>query len=115
VPLDINWDVNLDRLTPMSPGDISTWYKPHESGLSYVPYNNYAAFLHEGEMVLTRAQADAYRGGGSIDYNAMAAAMSAAVGSMSIGLDGETVGRVISPRVDNELGNMAYQNRYSRG
>lgn len=32
-------------------------------GLDYVPYDNYLARLHEGEMVLTKAQANAYRGG----------------------------------------------------
>lgn len=33
----------------------------HAAGLSYVPYDNYPANLHEGEMVLTRLQAQAYR------------------------------------------------------
>lgn len=35
----------------------------HATGLSYVPYDNYAARLHEGEMVLTRSQANLYRRG----------------------------------------------------
>jgi len=30
-------------------------------GLEYVPYDDYAALLHEGEMVLTKAEARAYR------------------------------------------------------
>lgn len=30
-------------------------------GLRYVPFDNYMARLHQGEMVLTRAEADAYR------------------------------------------------------
>lgn len=34
-------------------------------GLSYVPYDNYPARLHEGERVLTAAEARAYKGGGS--------------------------------------------------
>ena len=33
----------------------------HAQGLEYVPYDDYAAMLHEGEMVLTRAEARAYR------------------------------------------------------
>lgn len=33
----------------------------HASGLAYVPFNGYIAELHEGEMVLTRAQADGIR------------------------------------------------------
>lgn len=33
----------------------------HKNGLDYVPYNGYLAELHEGEMVLTRAEATDYR------------------------------------------------------
>lgn len=40
-----------------------TW-KPHATGLYDVPYDGYAAILHAGERVLTRAQADEYRKGG---------------------------------------------------
>ena len=34
-----------------------------ETGLDYVPYDNFLARLHEGEMVLTKNQANALRGG----------------------------------------------------
>lgn len=34
-------------------------------GLDYVPYNNYVANLHRGEMVLTADEADSYRRGNS--------------------------------------------------
>lgn len=34
-----------------------------ETGLGYVPYNNYLTTLDEGEMVLTKAQAERYRRG----------------------------------------------------
>lgn len=37
----------------------------HAGGLDYVPFNGYVAQLHRGEMVLTRAEAQDYRGGGS--------------------------------------------------
>ena len=33
----------------------------YAQGLEYVPYDDYAALLHEGEMVLTKAEARAYR------------------------------------------------------
>lgn len=36
----------------------------HAGGLTYVPYNGYLAELHEGEQVLTKAQASQYRNGG---------------------------------------------------
>lgn len=35
----------------------------HAGGLDYVPYNNYVAKLHRGEMVLTSEEATAYRKG----------------------------------------------------
>lgn len=35
----------------------------HAKGLDYVPYDGYIAELHEGEMILTRAQASAVRRG----------------------------------------------------
>lgn len=35
----------------------------HAGGLDYVPYNNYVANLHRGEMVLTADEATAYRKG----------------------------------------------------
>lgn len=35
----------------------------HAGGLDYVPYNNYSANLHRGEMVLTADEADKYRRG----------------------------------------------------
>ena len=36
----------------------------HANGLDYVPYNNYVANLHRGEMVLTAREAENYRNGG---------------------------------------------------
>lgn len=46
----------------------SVWYKPwtwfsHATGNDYVPYDNYTALLHKGEMVLTSSEADDYRQG----------------------------------------------------
>lgn len=35
----------------------------YSTGLSYVPYNDFPAFLHEGEAVLTKAQASLWRAG----------------------------------------------------
>lgn len=36
----------------------------HAGGLDYVPYNDYVANLHRGEMVLTAREAENYRNGG---------------------------------------------------
>lgn len=49
------------------------WYaaqKQHAYGLGRVPYDNYAALLHEGERVLTAREArEADRGGGAVTVN----------------------------------------------
>lgn len=39
----------------------------HETGLNYVPYDNYLAFLHKGEAVLTKEEASAWRNGTEAD------------------------------------------------
>ena len=41
----------------------------HAGGLSYVPFDGYIAELHRGEMVLTRAQSEAYRKGMRMGYS----------------------------------------------
>ena len=52
-----------DEIWTMMSGETSA--SPNAYGLSYVPYDNYPARLHEGERVLTAAEARAYKGGGS--------------------------------------------------
>lgn len=42
--------------------------KSHAAGLEYVPYDNYGALLHRGEMVLTALEARAYRAERYADY-----------------------------------------------
>lgn len=66
--LDLNFDLAASSgaisLNPAIPG--------YAKGLDYVPYDNYLARLHEGEMVLTKQQANAVRSGktgGDIIFN----------------------------------------------
>ena len=42
---------------------IMNLFKSHAVGNDYVPYDNYLASLHKGEMVLTKMEADKYRQG----------------------------------------------------
>lgn len=57
---DKNVNVNVNGITESDSVDGSAF-----GGLRYVPFDNYLARLHQGEMVLTRAEADAYRNGAS--------------------------------------------------
>ena len=43
-------------------GPLTEVSYPHAYGLPYVPYDDYPARLHRGEMVLTRNEAEQYRG-----------------------------------------------------
>jgi hypothetical protein len=51
-------EVNVDVTGTPNTADVDG---SHAGGLRYVPFNDYVARLHQGEMVLTRAEADAYR------------------------------------------------------
>lgn len=46
---------------------IGGFGRSHAAGLNYVPYDNYAANLHKGEMVLTALEARAYRAERSLE------------------------------------------------
>lgn len=58
----------------------------HKTGLDYVPYDNYPAFLHKGEAVLTSTQASSYRSAGLSAAGALAAISSATSGVLPSGL-----------------------------
>lgn len=77
-------------------------------GMDFVPYDEYPALLHRGEMVLTAAEASTYRlalngvggSGGGVDYSALASAMS----GLTVQMDGRTVGRLVEPHVSLSQG-----------
>ena len=52
VEVAVNYNINKGKDLPSV---------KNAQGLEYVPYDDYSALLHEGEMVLTRAEARAYR------------------------------------------------------
>lgn len=96
--------------TPNLPG--------HDTGLRYVPYDNYVARLHKGETVLTRLEADMWRSGqhslpAAVDPAAIAEAMRRAVTGLTVELDGQTVGRMVAPAVSAAMGSQTRARRYT--
>lgn len=84
-------------------------------GLDYVPFDGYLSILHEGESILTAAEAQVWRnfryGGAStsnsIDYDALGGVMRDNVSAGgNVYLDGRTVGRVISASQANSYRNL---------
>lgn len=94
----------------------SSWYPGKASGLGYVPYDNYGAFLHRGEAVLTRQQAEEYRRNQSsaqpIDTEALAGAIVGALSGLSVTMDGKKVGNIVTEQVSR---NIAKKTRAMRG
>lgn len=75
-------------------------------GLDYVPYDNYPALLHKGEMILTAARASAFRAnGGKDDGGAMTAqAFRSALAGMAVEIDGRRAGALMERSVSRQQG-----------
>ena len=102
-----------EPIGPLPPGKAS--------GFRYVPYDNFRANLHMGEMVLPRHEADEYRRGGSMDNSGLIHAINAlsdrvtaimqqvaanTAGGQNVVLDtGILVGQM-APRLDAQLGTL---------
>lgn len=79
-------------------------------GLDYVPYDGYGAILHKGEMVLTAAEASAFRFGGHSSGSGFdASALAAAMQGVEVTMDGRMVGRLVERSVST-----AQSVRYAR-
>lgn len=81
--------------------------KGYAMGLDYVPYNEFPARLHEGEAVLTKAEADRWRRGESssaaVKSENLGQTLRDALQGMTIAMDGETVGRLVADTVSREI------------
>lgn len=91
----------------------------HATGLDYVPYNDYVARLHEGEAVLTKAEASLWRRGDDaggavgIDYGQLGQAVAAAMAGMSVQMDGQAVGVLVTGAVSREMGRRVKARQYT--
>lgn len=72
-----------------------------------VPYDNYPALLHRGEMVLNKSQARQFRdgeGGGSYDMSSLVNnAISSAMSKVYVMLNGDKVGDLTSRRIGRNI------------
>ncbi len=93
--------------------------KGFATGLDYVPYNNFSARLHEGEAVLTKAEASLWRRGDDaggavgIDYGRLGQAVAAAMAGMSVQMDGQAVGVLVTGAVSREMGRRVKARQYT--
>ena len=91
------------------------------TGLDYVPNDNFAANLHEGEAVLTKAEAADWRRRGSvqaIDYAAMGSAVGSAVREALSGIglytdDGTRIADMVTQRVSRNIAREAKNRRFA--
>ena len=91
------------------------------TGLDFVPYDNFFARLHEGEAVLTKAEAADWRRGGSvqaIDYAAMGSAVGSAVREALSGIglytdDGTRIADMVTQRVSRNIAREAKNRRFA--
>lgn len=95
---DINFRINTYGSIPYGYGyDYGPRRYGNAKGLNYVPYDNYPADLHRGEMVLTSTQAREYREernyNSGMDMSALIAGITSAVHA---GMQGATVKSYLS-------------------
>ncbi len=111
-------------LASMFGGSISMSFTPttgtpgqNAKGIGYVPYNNYLTYLHKGESVLSRTEAESWRKsaqdiGGSIDYDRLAAVLAAEMAGLTMQMDGQMIGALVAPTVSRNLEKEAWRGRY---
>ena len=101
-------------LTPSvtySSGEYYNWKYSHShaTGLDRVPFDGYVAELHRNEAILTSADADTWRRGGSsgVDYGEMARTISGAIiegmGQVGFYFDRDQVAAAVTQRVSQNI------------
>lgn len=84
------------------------------SGIDYVPSNGLGAILHEGEAVLNKRDATAWRNGGqqTISASALASAVRSSLEGIVVMMDKEAVGRLTAKTVSREIERNARAGRF---
>lgn len=108
------WGKAIQKLTNPAGRSFAT-------GIDYVPQDDYDARLHEGEAVLTKAEAADWRRGGSvqaIDYAAMGSAVGSAVREALSGIglytdDGTRIADMVTQRVSRNIAREAKNRRFA--
>lgn len=105
------WDALFNQPKPVD-GSYSV-------GLNYVPRDNFIARLHEGEAVLTKTEATAWRRGEGqgVDVAGIVGAVVQGVREglrgLAINMDGHAVGDLVTEQVSRNIAQAAWAGRYS--
>ena len=99
-----------------SMGDVLRSYdmwNNQAAGIDYIPNNGYLARLHEGEAVLNKRDATAWRSGGQqISASSIASAVKSSLEGMAVIMDKERVGRLTAETVSREIERKARAGRF---
>lgn len=89
--------------------DAPITYKPKAKGDWSVPYDNYPALLHRGEIVMNKSQARRYRDGESAGISAVdigevvGDAIKEAMGKINVYLSADKVGNLTTQRINKNI------------
>lgn len=88
-------------------------------GMDYVPYDDFYARLHEGEAVLTKTEATAWRRGDNVQVASgasageIASAVASALDGAFVDMNAEHVGRLVLPSVSRGMARDVRSRRYA--
>lgn len=111
-------DNTFDVHSSTNMGDIQRSYElwnanGFASGIDYVHNNGLRAVLHEGEAVLNKRDATAWRSGGQqISASSIASAVRSALEGVNVVMDKEIVGRLTAKTVSREIERNARAGRF---
>lgn len=122
--LDQAQNDHKDEIDAISSPSLAPWSSKRNApskatGLDYVPYDNFVAKLHAGEIVLNRADATAYRAGnvGGISAEsisqAVAVAVREALDGVGVYMGADRVGDLVTQRVSRNIAKGARAMRYA--